>query len=68
MYAATATGRHLLESSWSLDPFGYSPTHAYLVRKAGLNSLAVHRVHYAIKRYLADNRALEFRWRQAFGT
>ena len=60
-------GRTLLESSWSCDPFGYGPTHTYLVRKAGMQQLVIQRVHYALKKHLARQRALEFRWRQFFG-
>ena len=66
-YTESSMGRPLVESSWSCDPFGYGPTHSYLIQKAGLQQLVIQRVHYAIKKHLARHRALEFKWRQFFG-
>uniref|UniRef100_A0A0N5ARF2 Alpha-mannosidase n=1 Tax=Syphacia muris TaxID=451379 RepID=A0A0N5ARF2_9BILA len=51
---------------WSIDPFGLSPTVAYIVARANLSSGVVQRVHYAVKKYLAKNKQLEFKWRQFF--
>lgn len=50
--------------SWSIDPFGLSPTFPFLLKEAGFKGLAVQRSHYSVKKYLALNKQLEFRWRQ----
>ncbi|XP_073998375.1 alpha-mannosidase 2-like isoform X1 [Rhodnius prolixus] len=50
--------------SWSIDPFGLSPTLPFILKKCGFDSLVVQRTHYSVKKYLARNKQLEFRWRQ----
>lgn len=51
-------------SHWSIDPFGLSPTMAYLLKQSNITHAVIQRVHYAVKRHLAKRKQLEFRWRQ----
>ncbi|KAK7571097.1 hypothetical protein V9T40_014701 [Parthenolecanium corni] len=50
--------------SWCIDPFGTSPTMPYILQHFGVESLVIQRTHYSVKKYLAKNKQLEFRWRQ----
>uniref|UniRef100_A0A146M558 Alpha-mannosidase n=1 Tax=Lygus hesperus TaxID=30085 RepID=A0A146M558_LYGHE len=50
--------------SWSIDPFGLSPTLPMILKNSGFETLTVQRTHYSVKKHLAKRKQLEFRWRQ----
>ena len=54
--------------SWSIDPFGLSPTMPHLLKRSGVERLLVLRAHYSIKRHLAFSQQLEFNWQQTWGS
>lgn len=52
------------KNSWAIDPFGHSGTVPYLWKKAGLENMVIQRIHQATKASLAQQKSLEFLWRQ----
>lgn len=59
---------YLYSYSWCIDPFGVSSTMPYILNRMKFSSLVIQRTHYSIKKYLAKQKQLEFRWRQHWGT
>lgn len=58
---------YIPKNGWSIDPFGYSSTQPYLLKLSGFENSVIQRVHYRVKKELALNRQLEFKWRQLWG-
>ncbi|CAJ0566102.1 unnamed protein product, partial [Mesorhabditis spiculigera] len=55
------------KSHWSIDPFGLSPSLPLLLSEANITDAVLQRVHYSVKKKLAERKQLEFMWRQFWG-
>ena len=53
--------------SWAIDPFGHSAGQAQVLKELGYKGMLIQRVHYAVKKQLAQNRQLEFQWQTPAG-
>ncbi|XP_026680122.1 LOW QUALITY PROTEIN: alpha-mannosidase 2x, partial [Diaphorina citri] len=54
-------------SGWSVDPFGHGATVPYLLKSSGFEGGAViQRIHYAWKRWFAEQEMGDFKWRQTW--
>lgn len=50
------------ETYWNIDPFGYSQTMPFLLRKAAFKHVNVVRVNEKVKELLRRSQTLEFKW------
>lgn len=50
------------KTAFSVDAAGHSPVMSYILRKSGMKGEVINRIHYAYKKELAKNRALDFMW------
>ena len=53
--------------SWAIDPFGHSAGQAQVLKELGYKGMLIQRVHYAVKKQLAQKQHLEFQWQTPAG-
>jgi hypothetical protein len=53
--------------SWAIDPFGHSAGQAQVLKEMGYKGMLIQRVHYAVKKQLAEKQQLEFQWQTPVG-
>lgn len=53
--------------SWAIDPFGHSAGQAQVLKELGYKGMLIQRVHYAVKKQLAQKQQLEFQWQTPAG-
>jgi len=53
--------------SWAIDPFGHSAGQAQVLKELGYKGMLIQRVHYAVKKQLAEKQQLEFQWQTPAG-
>ena len=53
--------------SWAIDPFGHSAGQAQILKEMNYKGMLIQRVHYGIKKQLAEKQALEFDWQTPAG-
>ena len=53
--------------SWAIDPFGHSAGQAHVLKELGYKGMLIQRVHYAVKKQLAEKQQLEFQWQTPAG-
>lgn len=54
--------------AFSIDVAGHSPVMNYMLKKSGLKGSVINKIHYAYKKELAENRALDFFWEPSWST
>lgn len=54
--------------AFSVDVAGHSPVMSYMLKKSGMKGAVINKVHYAYKKELAKNRALDFFWAPAWSS
>ena len=54
--------------SWAIDPFGHSAGQAQVLKEFGYKGILIQRVHYAVKKQLAENSSLNLNGKRPLET